>query len=287
MARAVGVVEDEAETLNARFRAVALIIDLVKVLPTGVLDFLRQVVSDDRTSSRRRLDALVRLRHVDGLDGVRALRDDERTPPAVRRLAAMRLIDYRPEDRAKGAELLRWIASDNDQRPALRCAAVSDLLRFGALGRAHAAEIAHAMAVDTTLPTTSRVRAGQVLAEAARSRRSAALAILHELSAVENPLHRLRVWKAIAAITPLAATQPLRAMTRDRDLPPVARVRSAEALVANHREQRESAVIAAREVAFDEAVPEHVRVRAARNLARWSEVFRDDARQLLRTLVEE
>ncbi|MCE6995220.1 helix-turn-helix domain-containing protein [Saccharothrix sp. S26] len=286
VARALDVVGDEAESLHARFRAANLIIGLLRLPPAGVVDFLRRVASDERTSSWRRLESLFRLRHVDGLDGVRAMRDDERVSPVVRRLAATKLVDYRPEDRATGAELLRKIAADTSQRPALRCAAASDLVRFGAPGRAHAAEIAHAMAVDTALSPTCRVRAAEILEKAARSRRREALAILGELSAAADPRHRLRALEAVAAITPLTATHPLRAMTRDRDLPPVVRLRSAEALVANHREHREPAVIAAREVAFDERLPKHVRVRAARNLARWSEVFRDVARQLLHALLE-
>ncbi|XVS67140.1 helix-turn-helix domain-containing protein [Actinosynnema sp. CA-299493] len=282
---ALRVVEDKAAPLHSRFRSAELVTELREIPPAEILDFLRRVVLDKRASWPQRLDALFRLRHVDGGEGIRAIRDDERVSPAVRRLACTQLIDYRPEDRARGAEVLRSIAADTGQRPALRCAAASDLVRFGAPGRAQAAEIAHAMVRDEKLPLTSRVRAAEVLEKAARSRRTEVLAILDELSGTDNPLHRLHALKAIAAIAPLQATHPLRAMTRDRDLPPVARLRSAEALVANHREQREPAVIAAREVAFDERVPGHVRVRAARNLARWSEVFRDDARQLLHVLL--
>jgi hypothetical protein len=284
--RALDVVGDEAEPLHARFRAVELIIDLFRVPPAEVVEFLRRVAADERTSSRWRLDAMFRLRHVDGLDGVRAMRDDERVPAAIRWLAATKLVDYRPEDRVKGAELLRKIAADTAQRPALRCAAASDLVQFGKPGREQAAAIAHVMAVDVELPTTSRIRAAEVLAEAARSRRPEVLGILRELGTAEKPLHRLRALQAIAALAPLEATHPLRAMARDRGLPPLMRLRSAEALVVNHREHRESAVIAAREVAFDERLPEHVRVRAARDLARWSEVFRDDARRLLHVLLE-
>ncbi|OKI15425.1 hypothetical protein A6A25_14020 [Saccharothrix sp. CB00851] len=286
VASALGVVGDEAEPLRARVRAVGLIKDLLQVPPAEVLDFLRRIASDERTPSWRRIDALFRLRNVQGLDGIRAVRDDERTSSTIRWLAARMLVDYRPEDRAKGAAWLRAIAADTAQRPALRCAAAADLARFGAPGRAHSAEIAHGMAVDDALPSTCRVRAAGILSQAAPSRRPEALAILRELCATENPLHRLLAVEAVAAIAPLEATNPLRAMTRDRGLPPVARLRSAEALVANHREQREPAVIAVREVAFDERLPQHVRVRAARNLARWSEVFRDDARRLLCTLLE-
>ncbi|NUS66708.1 MAG: hypothetical protein HOQ46_24010 [Saccharothrix sp.] len=279
------VVGDQAQPRHARFRAVELVTDLLRTPPAEVVDFLHEMASGE-TSARRRLDALFRLRHVDEVDAVRAMRDDERVPASVRRLAATKLADYRPEDRAKGAGLLRAIAADTGQRPALRCAAASDLLRFGAAGRAHAAEIAHVMAVDTELPPTSRVRAAEVLAVAARSRRGEALAILDELCGAKNPLHRLHAVNAVAAMTPLRATHTLRAMTTNRDLPPVVRLRCAEALVRNHREHREPAVITAREVAFDEQVPKHVRVHAARNLARWSEVFRDEARRLLHDLLE-
>lgn len=285
MTDAMRLIADEAAPLHSRLRSCELITRHLCPLPAPALDFLHQVASAARTSTRQRLDARFHLRHIHGLDGIRSIRDDERTSAAARWYACTLLINYRPEDRVKGAEILRSIAADTVQQPALRCAAAADLLRFGASGRAEAAEIAHAMAVDTKLPSTSRVRAAEVLAKAARSRRPEVLTILDELSTADNPLHRLRALETMATLAPLRATPLIHAMTRDRELPPVARLRCAEALVQTHRHHHESAVIAARDVAFNQHVPRHVRVHAAQNLARWSEAFRDDARQLLHTLL--
>jgi hypothetical protein len=53
---------------------------------------------------------------------------------------------------------------------------------------------------------------------------------------------------------------------------------------AFRRDQRETASVVARELMCDDTVPRHVRARAARDLARWSELCREEARELLRTL---
>jgi hypothetical protein len=76
----------------------------------------------------------------------------------------------------------------------------------------------------------------------------------------------------------------LRAMVYDHTLGPVVRLRCAEVLAQLRRDQRETASVVARELMRDEAVPHHVRFRAARDLARWSELCREEARDLLRAL---
>ncbi|GAA1276163.1 NACHT domain-containing protein [Saccharothrix xinjiangensis] len=278
------LVADATAPRNTRFRAARFVDDLCSTPPAPVVDFLDRVIADERASTRLRIEAAFRLRHVRGLAGLRAVRDDERTAPATRRQVSTLLRDFLPEDRAAGAAVLWSIATDRAHRPASRCAAARDLALFGAAGRTKAAEVARSMAEDPDLPTTARIAAAGLLGRTARSRRREVLSTLRELAENDNPLHRLLALRAIGELAPLEAAPPLRAMTRDRDLPPVARLRCAEALLRVHRGHRESAVPAARDVAFDDTVPWHVRVHAARDLARWSEVLRDDARRLLRTL---
>ncbi|MGH8602960.1 MAG: hypothetical protein ACREXR_09370 [Gammaproteobacteria bacterium] len=50
------------------------------------------------------------------------------------------------------------------------------------------------------------------------------------------------------------------------------------------RDQRETASVVARELMHDETIPRHIRSHAARDLARWSELCREEARDLLRAL---
>ncbi|MFC6089998.1 NACHT domain-containing protein [Saccharothrix lopnurensis] len=280
---ALSLVADGTTPRHTRFRAAELVDDLCATPPAPVVDFLTEVVADERAATRLRGKAMSILRPVHGLAGLRALRDDERTPPAARRQASTLLLDFLPEDRARGAAVLWSIATDHAHRPALRRAAAADLALFGTAGRTRAAEVARAMAEDPDLPTTTRIAAARLLGRTARSRRRDVLTMLRELAGTDHPLHRLLALRAIGAFAPLEAA-PLRAMTRDRALPPVARLRCAEALLLVHREHRESAALAARDVAFDDTVPWHVRAHAARDLARWSEVLREDARELLRTL---
>ncbi len=80
------------------------------------------------------------------------------------------------------------------------------------------------------------------------------------------------------------AVPPLRAMMHDRTLGPIVQLRCAEARAQLRRDQRETASVVARELMRDEAVPRHVRSRAARDLARWSELCREETRDLLRAL---
>ena len=70
-------------------------------------------------------------------------------------------------------------------------------------------------------------------------------------------------------------------MANDRTLGPVVRLTASEAMFGLRRDYREAAAIVAREVAHDEQVPRHVRVHAARNLAKWSDLCRPEARALL------
>jgi len=64
----------------------------------------------------------------------------------------------------------------------------------------------------------------------------------------------------------------------------VERIRCAEEMAELRRDYREAATAVARQVAHDSAVLAHVRVRAARDLARWSGLCRVEVQELLGAL---
>ncbi|GAA2786423.1 HEAT repeat domain-containing protein [Saccharopolyspora taberi] len=230
-------------------------------------------------------DVLYTRRHEDGLRRLRALRDDDRTRPATRWKAAMMLRPYAVEDRAAAASTLNALATDPEQRPALRWRVARDLAKVGARGHRLAIDALHLIAGDDALPVTARAHAAQVLGEIAPSRRRDALALLESLLTSPNPLHRNRVLRAIGFLAPADAVLPLRAMAKDESLGPVVRLRCAGTLVQLHRGYRDTAAAVAREIALDESAARNTRLRAARALARWSEVCRAEARQLIHALV--
>jgi HEAT repeat protein len=137
---------------------------------------------------------------------------------------------------------------------------------------------------DDTLPVSARAEAARLLAKIRPSSLGEALTILRRLAGTDNPLRRRQVLLAMGSLDATEAVPPLRAMVHDCTLGPVVRLRCAEALAQLRRDQRETASVVARELMRDKAVPRHVRSQAARNLARWSELCRDEARDLLRAL---
>jgi cellulose synthase operon protein C len=277
-------VADDSLPQRERHRAADVINKIDSDPSPNILDFLREVASDERTSDPRRVKALVALRRADGPGALRALRDDERARPATRWQAATELLGYAIEDRAASARVLHQIATDTTARPALRWRAAQDLAKLGVPGRDKAADALRSITVDDTLPVTARAKAARLLAEIRPSSLNEALSILQGLTSTDNPLHRRQVLLAMGSLDTTEAVPPLHAMVRDRTLGPVARLRCAEALAQLRRDQRETASVVARELMHDKAVPRHVRSRAARDLAHWSELCRTEARDLLRAL---
>jgi cellulose synthase operon protein C len=70
-------------------------------------------------------------------------------------------------------------------------------------------------------------------------------------------------------------------MAQDTTLSPVVRLRCAEALAQLFLDQRDTASLVARKLMHDQHTPWHVRRHAARNLARWSELCRHEAREVI------
>ena len=111
--------------------------------------------------------------------------------------------------------------------------------------------------------------------------RVAVLGLLHGLRDVENPLARIQVLGTIGLFAPGEGALALLDMATNPTLRPGARLLAADIMCHLHRDYTEKAAVTARGVAHDEAVPWHIRVKAARALARWSELCRAEARALL------
>ncbi len=73
----------------------------------------------------------------------------------------------------------------------------------------------------------------------------------------------------------------MHAMASDQGLRPAVRLRAATAMAELHREYRDKAACTARTVMQDKAAPRHLRIKAARALAKWSDPCRAEAQALL------
>ncbi|MEU4766474.1 NACHT domain-containing protein [Actinosynnema sp. NPDC023794] len=249
--------------------------------PERLVPLLRDWAEGHQLSDSDRVHLLYALRRSGGLRRLRAIRDDGRTSPEIRWQAAWRLRHHSMGDRAAAVRVLHGIATDPTCRPTLRWQAADDLLRFGERGRELAAACLWEIATDEGLPVLPRVDAARRLGVARPDLRAQVVHLLRRLRTAENPLVRIQVFEAIGVFDPAEGAIALRDMARDRTLRPGARLRAATAAAGLRRDHREAAAIVARDVAHDPAVPRHVRVKAARALARWSELCRPEARALL------
>ncbi|MBB5801114.1 uncharacterized protein (UPF0147 family) [Saccharothrix ecbatanensis] len=283
-AEAEAIAMDAARPIRERIAAMNLVLKITTTTPSTLVALLRDVLVDPNSSSRNEADARYHLRRVDGLEPLRRLRDSASTPVAIRCRAAKLLVGFDFEDRAAAVRMLATTVADHAVRPALRVYIANDLASMGEAGGRKATALAHEMAEDTTLPVSVRTSAAEILIDVAPAARRVALAVLEDLLSTPNPSLRRQVWQVLGTAKPTEAALGLLAMARDRDLIPTVRVRCAETAVDLRRESRDAAAVVAREVAFDNAVPRHIRRRAARALTRWSEVFRVEARHLLSTL---
>jgi hypothetical protein len=258
-------------------RAAALVIGEVEHRPS-VRDFLR---NDVQASWRDRADE---LRFIEAFDELRAIRDDSTLPPHYRRRAAAFLIYRSIDDRVACGRVFASIAADTSVHPGLRWWAADDLAGLGARGRAEALPLLSAMARDDSFPVVVRSDVADAIGKRWPTKREEVLRLLRGLLPLAKPLQRIQVLRNIGAIRAQEGVDGLNAMAADRELGPVVRLWAAIRMFELRRDMKERAAVVAREIAFDENVPAHVRRRAAQKLARWSEVCREDARQLLRTL---
>lgn len=274
---------DENLPERQRRRAALLLMHLEYAPKPFLVDYLRAVAGDVEVAGMCRVAAMDALRYVDGPGPLRGLRDDERNALAVRVEAATQLIDFTSEDRAAAVHLLGWIASEPRTKAALRMRAARLLTELGTTGRRTAIDTLAHIAADTTLPTTARAHAAELLAEICPTHRPGMVPILRELHHIANPLHRVRVLRVLGTMSPDEATLALIEMTESTAISPVARLRSAEALADLRRDHLETAAVTARQLMNDANVAWHVRQHAARDLARWSTLCRQEARRFLNT----
>ncbi|MEU0882428.1 NACHT domain-containing protein [Lentzea sp. NPDC005914] len=267
------IVLDETRDPRER-RAAALVIGKLSKTPS-VRDFL---LCDREASWRDRVDELW---YADALDELRAIRDDTRAPAAQRARAADRLDACTVDDRAAAARTLASIAADRSARPALRWRSARDLAAYGLRGRAEAVHLLDQIARDESLPITTRAEAAYQLGWYEPPRRGEMLDVLRGLLPAAKPLQQLNVLESIDMWSPQEAIGELFRMTADKRLGSLVRLRCAMEIVATRRDLRDRCAVVAREIAFDTEVPRHVRRRAARYLAEWSDVCREEARALL------
>ncbi|MDX8032572.1 NACHT domain-containing protein [Lentzea sp. BCCO 10_0856] len=263
---------DEGLPFRVRHAAARLLNDIGAELDAAVTEVLCAAPS----WLRRIDDRLV----AKDLDTIRKIRDGVDELPVARLRAAWKLGPYSADDRIAGVQLIEDIAVDERERPALRVRAATYLDDFGVVGRRRAACAARAMIAASEFPVLARAEAAMILHQVERSARREALTVLTGLVEQADPLRRVQVLGRIGEFDSMRASMHLQAMGRS-ELDPVVRMRCARALVEMRRDQREVASVIARAVAWDETVPRHVRRNAARDLARWSELMREDARALL------
>ncbi|OKK00273.1 NACHT domain-containing protein [Amycolatopsis sp. CB00013] len=283
------VVADARRTLDAEDQpwqqkvAAGTLLRLVvsESLPGPDRDRLSRLISDVRVADQVRLRILFAL---DRLDDIRAIRDGEHTGPAARWLAANWLRNHQCDDRERGAQVLDSIAGDKSCRPPLRWRAARELARFGVRGRALAAVRLQGMMSDEMIPVIVRVDAARVLGEFRPDLRGETLSLLRRLQTAENPRARLQVLEALGAYEPDEAARALHAMAEKQELEPAVRLRCADASAWLLRGYGETAAIVCRELAHDERVPRHIRVKAAERLALFSSLCRSEARDVLAQL---
>lgn len=264
-----------------RREAAALICDLVSRPSELVIEYLRQLADDPGTGEAERIRILYLLRTEDGLGRLREIRDDESTSSAIRRGVANWLRNFDVTDRAAGARVLNAIARDTACRPALRWRAARDLTSFGERGRELGGRSLRMITLDEALPTTVRIDAAEALGNVRPDQRADILRLLRKLQAAENPRTRIRALRAIGQFDPADAAFMLSELAADNTLTAGVRLRAAVAMAELRNDYREKAAVTAKNIAYDEAAPQHIRIKAARCLARWSEPFRTQAQTLL------
>ncbi|MCE6998152.1 NACHT domain-containing protein [Saccharothrix sp. S26] len=275
------VARDDTRSWRDRKTAAIRIHFLTDDTPDRLVPVFRDLLEDHRLSDSDRMQILYALRKSGGLRQLRGMRDDGRTPPAIRWQAVKRLRDHAVDDRAAGVRALHVVATDPTCRPPLRWRAADDLMQFGERGRELGAGCLWEIATDEGLPVIPRVDAARRLGVTRPDLRAQVVSLLRQFRTTENPLARIQVLKSIGRFESAEGAIALRDMARDRTLRPGARLRAAAAAAELRRDFREAAAVVARELAHDVAVPRHIRVKAARALARWSEVCRAEARALL------
>ncbi|MEV6907733.1 hypothetical protein [Amycolatopsis sp. NPDC051071] len=196
---------------------------------------LAALLDDERIAERLQLAILLELNRLDDL---RAIRDDLRTRPAIRRQAAISLLSYHSGDRAAAARVFQAIAYDPSCHPTLRWWAADDLNRCGGRGYALGLEALRALMTDDALPVIARRDATRALGSKCPDSRGEVLTVLRNLRNAENPFARVQVLQAIGVFEPVEGALGLGELARDRRITPLARIWAAEAAAESHRDHQ-------------------------------------------------
>jgi uncharacterized protein (UPF0147 family) len=278
---AVAIATDGRRHWRERWQAAGTAWHLAARPLAPLVDCVRQLVNEPHVSDLIRVRMRYLLGSVDGLDPLRSIRDDQRTRPEIRWSAAMRLRKHSIEDRALGVRTLHTIATDRACRPALRCRVARDLVLRGERGRRLGIAVLRAMMDDTREPLRIRVDAARTLAEQRPDLRTPVLSFLRGHANTSQPRTRLHVVHVIAQFDSGEGMPGLERMAHDSALTAGVRLRAAQAMTTLRRDRRESAAVVAREIMWDDTAPRHIRISAAGELARWSELCRSEAQAVL------
>ncbi|NBH03737.1 hypothetical protein GTY80_10850 [Amycolatopsis sp. SID8362] len=282
LADAQEIVADDTRSPRDRVDAGLLVAELTSEVSKELRAQLDELLAEGRIAPRSRVRVLDELGRWDDL---RAIRDDVRESPAIRRFAGSMLRDYSSADRVASAELLRAIAKAPSCHPRLRWWAADDLAtEYGVRGRELGTAALREIAEDAALPVTARRDAARALGLVRPDWRAEMLELLRRLLATPIPAARVRIWDAIGEFEPGEGALGLLGMARDRACSPAVRCRSAWSVAYLHHDHREAAAMVAREIAQDAEVAWHIRISAARLLARASELCRPEARELIERL---
>lgn len=276
VADATAVILDPGRPMRERRSAAALVTTVNSDPEPEVIQFVRDMSRDRRCSSVDRVCGLIALRRHDGPRALRVVRDDEREGPYARMLACDALAEYTAADRATNLDVLATMAFDPATRPTMRLSLTASLSGHGKPGQERACAALQELAAPD-MPVLVRAKAIFWLAYWRPRKKAWAVATLDHLVHATEGLRRCTVLSLLGQIDVIAAVTTLLTSIADGTQGSTVRLRCAETLVSLQRPYRDRAAVVARDVMRDDTVPRHIRRRAARDLANWSDALREDA----------
>jgi hypothetical protein len=266
----------EAIAVGRRSRSswqVACVLDALGDEPD--IDLFRNVLAEPTIRGVKAAGMLARHGHpwrAQAIERLRRMVDDDNINDFVRQEAAVALAHWSRLDRPKAVAVLDELAAVS-WRAARALADLAPEYRDKVVN--------HLRHLMSTTPS-ARIEASRVIVQVDRRNLERAARVLRDVAGV--PIYARRALFALGELTrPYSdeAIVGLRELMRQPDF--TVRWRAAEAMAILRRDLREEASIVAREVARDATAPWHVRQHAAAELAKWSALCREEAREILRS----
>jgi hypothetical protein len=283
---AEGIVSDGGRSFGERLAAAGVLMSLCGWVGSGVAEFLAATL---RRPGISELD-VVRVanwlaqveRREDTVSVLRRIVLDSQVNPHIRQRAGLALARWRPGERGSVAEVLDSLAGKG-VRSAARWRAAEALAAVGERDKA----IARLHAIMRESDVSARVRAAEALMGLCPQDLEACVGVLRAVGhgSSVRVAHRVRALVRLGSVSREhcdEAVAALREIAASDDV--TVRCRAVGAMVGLRRDLREEAALVVRSVARDVDVAWHIRVRAARFLARWSALCRDEAYEVLRSL---